>query len=97
MVTDHQVRLLRRKLCELAVGEFLDRAVNVLAFGLPEVGTSHVGCAIGHAFIEEGRSVMFAPTYALAQQLQAAERELELPKLLRKLDHFELSILDDIG
>ncbi len=90
-------RQLVRKWRELAKGDFLDRAVNVLAFGLPGVGKSHVACAIGHALIEEGRSVMFAPTYALVQHLQAAKRELELPKLLRKLDHFELLILDDIG
>jgi len=90
-------RGLVRKWRELAKGDFLDRAVNVLAFGLPGVGKSHVACALGHALIEAGRSVLFTPTYALVQDLQAAKRALELPRVLRKLDHFELLILDDIG
>ena len=90
-------RALVRKWRELAKGDFLERAVNVLAFGLPGVGKSHVACALGHALIEAGHSVLFTPTYALVQHLQAAKRALELPKILRKLDHFELLILDDIG
>jgi DNA replication protein DnaC len=90
-------RALVRKWRELAKGDFLGRAVNVLAFGLPGVGKSHVACALGHALIEAGHSVFFTPTYALVQHLQSAKRELELPRVLRKLDHFELLILDDIG
>ena len=42
-------------------------------------------------------SVLFAPTYRLVQDLLAAKRDLELPRALRKLDHYELLILDDIG
>jgi DNA replication protein DnaC len=90
-------RTLVRKWRELAKGEFLERAVNVLAFGLPGVGKSHVACALGHALIVAGHSVLFTPTYALVQYLQSAKRELELPRLLRKLDRYELLILDDIG
>ena len=90
-------RTLVRKWRELAKGDFLERAVNVLAFGLPGVGKSHVACALGHALIEAGHSVLFTPTYALVQHLQAAKRALELPRILRKLDRFELLILDDIG
>ncbi len=90
-------RPLVRLLQELVSGQFLERAVNVLAFGLPGTGKSHVACALGHALIEAGHPVLFTPTYALVQHLQAAKRALELPRLLRKLDHFELVILDDIG
>jgi len=82
---------------ELAAGEFLERATNVLAFGKPGVGKSHVASALGHALIEAGHSVLFTPTFALVQQLQAAKRALDLPRLLRKLDYFELLILDDLG
>jgi DNA replication protein DnaC len=90
-------RPLVRKWRELTKGDFLERAVNVLAFGLPGVGKSHVACALGHALVEAGHSVFFTPTYALVQHLQAAKRALELPRILRKLDHFDLLILDDIG
>jgi DNA replication protein DnaC len=88
---------LMRRLRELARGEFLERAENTLAFGLPGVGKSHAGCAIGNALIELGHSVLFRPAYQLVQELLAAKRDLVLPQKLRRLDSIELLILDDIG
>lgn len=88
---------LTQKLRELARGAFLERAVNVLAFGLPGVGKSHAACALGHALVEAGHSVYFTPAFKLVQELLAAKRDLSLPRLLQKLDLFELLILDDIG
>jgi DNA replication protein DnaC len=88
---------LMRKLRELARGEFLERAENALAFGLPGVGKSHGACAIGNALVELGHSVLFRPAYQLVQELLAAKRDLVLPQKLRRLDWFELLILDDIG
>ena len=88
---------LGRKLRELARGEFLDNAANLLAFGPPGVGKSHAASALGHALIEQGHAVLFRPAYQLVQQLLAAKRELTLPRLLRRFDTVELLILDDIG
>ena len=82
---------------ELVRGEFVDRAIDVLAFGLPGVGKSHVAAAIGHALVSSGHSVLFAPAYQLVQELLAAKRDLALPRALAKLDAFDLLILDDIG
>jgi DNA replication protein DnaC len=88
---------LARKLHELAEGDFLDEATNVLAFGLPGVGKSHALCAVGHALVERGYSVLFVPTYTLVQELLVAKRDLALPRALRKLDHFAVLLLDDLG
>lgn len=85
------------KLRELATGDFLDRAVNVLCFGLPGVGKSHVAAALGHELVRRGRSVYFAPTYEVVQELLAAKRDLALPRALRKFDSFDLVVLDDLG
>lgn len=90
-------RPLVQKLRDLSAGDFLERADNVLAFGLPGVGKSHAACALGHALVQAGHSVLFAPTYQLVQDLLAAKRNLGLPRMLRSLDVFELLILDDIG
>jgi DNA replication protein DnaC len=90
-------RPLARQIRELAGGAFLEQAINVLAFGLPGTGKTHVACALGHALVELGHSVLFVPTFKLVQDLLVAKRELELPRALRKLDNFELLILDDIG
>lgn len=85
------------RLRELARGEFVERGINVLCFGLPGTGKSHVGCALGHALVEAGHAVLFTPTYQLVQELLSAKRGLSLPRALRKLDVYDLVILDDIG
>ena len=88
---------LLQKVRELTKGDFLDRADNVLCFGLPGVGKSHVAAAIGHELIRRGRSVYYAPTYEVVQELLAAKRDLMLPKALRRYDGFDLVVLDDLG
>jgi DNA replication protein DnaC len=85
------------KLDELATGDFLDRADNVLCFGLPGRGKTHAAAALGHALVRRGHSVLFSPTFRLVQELLAAKRDLNLPRALQRLDAFELLILDDIG
>jgi len=82
---------------ELARGDFVERAGNVLLFGVPGVGKSHLACALGHALVDAGRSVLFTPTYQVVQTLLAARRDLSLPRALRALDVFDAIILDDLG
>ncbi|MCU1347493.1 MAG: ATPase [Acidobacteria bacterium] len=81
-------------LCE---GGFVERGDNVLLFGLPGRGKTHVVCAIGHELIRRGHRVLFTPTYALVQRLLAAKRDLRLEKELAGLDSYDAVILDDIG
>ena len=81
-------------LCE---GAFVERGDNVLAFGLPGRGKTHLVCALGHELVQRGRRVFFTPTFALVQRLLAAKRDLRLEKELAILDRFDAVILDDIG
>jgi DNA replication protein DnaC len=81
-------------LCE---GAFVERGENLLAFGLPGRGKTHLACAIGHELIRRGHRVLFTPTFALVQRLLAAKRDLRLERELAALDHFDAVILDDIG
>lgn len=81
-------------LCDAA---FLERGENVLLFGLPGRGKTHVACALGHELVRRGHRVLFTPTYALVQRLLAAKRDLRLEKELMVLDGFDAVILDDIG
>jgi DNA replication protein DnaC len=87
----------RRQLPTLGEGHFVDTAQNVLAFGLPGRGNTHVLCAVGHALVERGYRVLFTPAYQLVQRLLAAKQALRLEKELHKLDGFAAIILDDIG
>ncbi len=77
--------------------EWLDNGANLLLFGPPGGGKSHLASAIGFALIEKGRRVLFARTTDLVQRLQVARRELGLEAAINRLDRFELLILDDLA
>jgi len=88
----------KAKVMAMAEGhEWIDRGANVLLFGPPGVGKSHLVCALGHALIDAGRRVLFTRCSDLVQRLQAARRDLKLPQELSKLDRFDLLILDDLS
>lgn len=78
-------------------GTFLDRRENVLAFGNPGSGKTHLLCAIGQELIRQERRVYFSPCSLLVQDLLIAKRELKLAQALKKLMRFDALIIDDIG
>lgn len=88
---------IRRRLPTLCEGTFVDRAHNVLAFGMPGRGKTHVLCAIGHELVKRGYTVLFAPAYQLVQRLLSAKRDLLLEREFRRLDKFDAVLIDDIG
>jgi DNA replication protein DnaC len=88
---------IRRQLATLCEGDFVQRAENVLAFGLPGRGKTHCVSAIGHELVQRGYEVLFQPAFVIVQRLLIAKRELALEKELRRLDRFAVVILDDIG
>ena len=81
----------------LAAGDvWLKTGANLLLFGPPGGGKTHLGAAIGLALVEDGWRVLFARTTDLVQRLQVARRELALESAIAKLDRYDLLILDDI-
>jgi len=88
----------RRQLPTLLEGGFVERAENLLVFGLPGRGKTHFLCAVGRELIlRHGYKVYFTPTFKLVQQLLAAKRDLRLDAWLKKLDRFDVVALDDLG
>lgn len=88
---------IQRLLPSLCTGDFVDRAENLLIFGLPGRGKTHFAAAVGYELVQRERHVLFTPTYRLVGQLLRAKRDLELDRELRRLDRFEVLILDDLG
>ena len=82
----------------LAAGDaWLPRGANLILFGPPGAGKSHLASAIGRALVENGYRVLFTRTTELVQQMQRARRDLSLANLLRRLDRYQLLILDDLA
>jgi len=86
-----------KQLAALCEGGFVERGENLLVFGLPGRGKTHVVAAIGHELIQRGYRVLFIPTFALVRKLLAAKRDLRLERELASLDAYHAVILDDIG
>jgi DNA replication protein DnaC len=94
---DRLPSMLTAQVNALLDGSFLDRSENVLAFGNPGSGKTHLLCAIGQELILQGRRVFFTPCSLLVQQLLMAKRDLNLPRVLKRLSKYDALIIDDIG
>lgn len=89
---------IRRQLPQLLEGQFVSEAVNILAFGLPGRGKTHFLAALGHELImRHQKRVLFTATFKLVGQLLQAKAAHRLSEMLKKLDAFDVVILDDIG
>ena len=82
----------------LAAGDaWLNQGANLILFGPPGTGKSHLAAALGYALVENGWRVLFTRTTDLVQRLQIARRDLALEAAIAKLDKYHLLILDDLA
>jgi len=88
----------KARVLALCAGDlWLDQGANLILFGPPGGGKSHLAAAIGLALIENGWRVLFTRTSDLVQKLQIARRELALESAIARLDKYHLLILDDLA
>lgn len=87
----------RQQVNVLLDGAFLDQNENILIFGNPGSGKTHLICAIGQELIHKDKRVFFTTCALLLQELLAAKRDLRLPALFKKLNRYQAIIIDDIG
>jgi DNA replication protein DnaC len=81
----------------LLEGSFVGRRENVLAFGRPGSGKTHLLCAITQELVRAGRRALYSPCGLLVQELLLAKRELKLHRVLKRLATYDLLLLDDLG
>jgi DNA replication protein DnaC len=86
-----------RQVKALLDGSFLERRENVLAFGNPGSGKTHLLSALGQELIRQGRRVAFTSCVRLVQDLLRAKKDLRLTRAIRKLGYYEALVIDDIG
>jgi DNA replication protein DnaC len=94
---DRLDRKLTRQVDVLKSGDFLKRRENVLAFGKPGTGKTHLLAALGNELVHQGFRVVFVTCGLLVQELLRARSQLQLDRHIKKLSSFDALILDDIG
>ena len=81
----------------LLEGKFVDQKENILAFGNPGSGKTHLLCAIAHELIQKGVQAYFTSCSFLVQDLLRGKRDLTLQRILKKLAKYQVVLIDDIG
>jgi DNA replication protein DnaC len=82
------------RLCQ---GDFLHEAANIIFYGSFGVGKSHLAMAIARELCLKEYRCLFTSTAALINDLCLAQQSLSLSSLFRKLDKYDLVILDELG
>ena len=86
-----------RLIRELSTGNFLAHGENVLMFGPPGVGKSHLAIGLGRKVVEQGHTVRFTTATALLAILGKAESEGCLGDKLTEYSKPRLLIIDELG
>ena len=81
----------------LAQGDFMERYENLLIFGNPGTGKTHLSIALAREWCLQNRKVFYTTAASLVQQLLKAKATLTLDQMIKKLDGFEVLVIDDIS
>lgn len=94
---ERQPQLSRSLIKELTAGHRLETCENIIIFGEPGTGKSHLSLGLAREWCLQGRSVFYISAAALVQDLLLAKRELTLNAFIKKLDAFQVLVIDDIS
>ncbi len=86
-----------RQMRSLLDGTFLERTENVLVFGNPGSGKTHLLEAVGQELVRQGHRMLFTTCEMLVQELLIAKRDLKLSRLIKRYSRYEGMIIDDLG
>src|SRR5262245_26128317 len=87
----------KQKVLELARGQWVEEHANCCLIGNAGTGKTHVAVALGLAVCRLGRRVRFTTAAGLVTQLEEAQQQHRLDRLLTQLDRLDLLIIDELG
>jgi DNA replication protein DnaC len=89
--------LSKQKVLELARGAWVEEHANCCLIGNAGTGKTHLAVALGLAICRLGRRVRFVTAAGLVTQLEEAQQQHRLDRLLTQLDRLDLLIIDELG
>ena len=87
----------KQKLLELARRDWIDQHYNVCLIGGSGTGKTHVATAIGLSLCRIGLRVKFTTAANLVNELESAQQQHRLDRMLARLDRIDLLVVDELG
>jgi DNA replication protein DnaC len=89
--------LSKQKVLELARGAWVEEHSNCCLIGNAGTGKTHLAIALGLAVCRLGRRVRFVTAANLVTQLEEAQQQHRLERVLTQLDRVDLLVIDELG
>jgi DNA replication protein DnaC len=87
----------KQKVLDLARGQWVEQHSNCCLIGNAGTGKTHLAIALGLAICRLGQRVRFITAASLVTQLEEAQQQHHLDRLLSQLDRLDLLIIDELG
>jgi len=94
---DFQPSINKSQILDLATLRFMENKENIMFYGSPGVGKSHLSVALGIEAAKKRHITYFISCHDLITQLQKAHSENRLEAKLKHYAKYKLLIIDEIG
>jgi DNA replication protein DnaC len=89
--------LSKQKILELARGQWIEEKTNACFIGNAGTGKTHLSVSLGQAACRVGKRVRFFTAAGLVNQLEEAQKQYRLDRLMSALGKLDLLIIDELG
>jgi DNA replication protein DnaC len=89
--------LSKQKILELARGQWIQENTNACFVGNSGTGKTHLSVSLGQAACRVGKRVRFFTAATLVNQLEEAQKNYRLERMLTALNKIDLLIVDELG